>query len=169
MLHNLLGLTALRDGDFAAAEAHFGASDVIPDALPASHGIVALNRAFAAVAQRRPADAVAQFKEGVRLGAGVELPSYAARIAMLGGLVAWSAGDAKQAEALLRKAADSLPYSQAAHTYLAQLLASRGDATGAAAEIAVAAGSRSFNVEIPALAQSDFWVDPVNGGVKLRD
>ena len=169
MLRNLLALLALRQGDFAAAEAQFKLSDAIPEAVPAAHGTVALNRAFVAVAQRRPAEAVAQFKAGMRLSVGVEIAEYAGDIALLGGLVAWSAGNAEQAEAWFRRALETRPYSEAAHAYLAQLLRARGDLAGAEAESAAAVESRRFNITVPALAQSDFWVDPVKGGTTLRD
>jgi hypothetical protein len=169
MLHNLLGITALLDGDMAAAEAQFRLTDAIPDVLPAARGTVALNRAFVAVAQRRPAQAVAYFKAGLALSAGVDLAGYQARIAMLGGLVAWSAGDMDKAEAWLRKAIADLPDDAAPHVYLAQLLEAKGEAAGAAAERAVAADVRRFGVDILAIAQSEFWVDPVQGGIKRRD
>jgi hypothetical protein len=169
MLRNLLALSALRANDFASALAQYKLSDTIPGAEPAARGTVALNRAFIAVAQRRPADAVAQYKEGVRQSTDVTLPGYAGDVALLGGLVAWSAGDAAQAEVLFRRALEAQPHSEAAHTYLAQLLRAKGDTVGADAETAAAADGRRFNVVVPALAQSDFWVDPVNGGLTLRD
>jgi tetratricopeptide (TPR) repeat protein len=169
MLRNLLGLTALRASDFATAATQFNLSDTIPGAEPAAHGTVALNRAFIAVAQRRPNDAVAQYKEGVRLSADVTLPGYAGDLALLGGLVAWSAGDTRQAELLVRRALEAEPHSEAAHAYLAQLLRAKGDTAGADAESAAAIDSRRFNVVVPALAQSDFWIDPVNGGITPRD
>jgi hypothetical protein len=169
MLRNLIALSALRAGDFTAAAAQYKLSDTIPGAEPAARGTVALNRAFVAVAQRRPTDAVAQYKEGVRLSTDVTLPGYAGDIALLGGLVAWSAGDVGQAELLLRRALEAQPHSEAAHTYLAQLLRAKGDTAGADAESAAAIDGRRFNVVVPALAQSDFWVDPVNGGITMRD
>jgi len=169
MLRNLLALTALRTGDFAGAAAQYKLSDTIPGAVPAAYGTVALNRAFVSVAQRRPTDAVAQYKEGVRQSTEVTLPGYAADMALLGGLVAWSAGDTRQAEQLVRLALETQPHSEAAHAYLAQLLRAKGDAAGADAESAAAVDSRRFSVLVPALAQSDFWVDPVNGGITLRD
>jgi len=169
MLRNLLGLLALRQGDFAAAEAQFKLSDTIPGALPAAHGAVALNRAFVAVAQRRPTEAAAQFKEGVRLSVDVALADYAGDIALLGGVVAWSAGDAGQAEVLFREALETRPYSEAAHGYLAQLLRAKGDMAGAEAVSAAAVDSRRFSIPVPALAASDFWVDPVKGGITARD
>jgi len=49
------------------------------------------------------------------------------------------------------------------------LLEARGDAAGAAAERAVAADVRRFDVPIPAMAQSELWVDPLQGGVRRRD
>src|SRR5258707_11609603 len=116
----------------------------VPDALPAAHGTVALNRAFVAVAQRRPADAASCFKTGAALSKGVTLPAYDARIALLGGLVAWSAGDVAEAEALPRKSIAGMPVSEALHAYLAQLLAAKGDAAGAAAERNAAADGKRF-------------------------
>src|SRR5215470_9996157 len=104
MLRNLLALTALRTGDFATAAAQYKLSDTIPGAMPAAYGTVALNRAFVAVAERRPTDAVAQYKQGVQLSTDVRLPGYAADLTLLGGLVAWSAGDTAQAERLIRRA-----------------------------------------------------------------
>ena len=169
MLRNLLALLAMRQGDFAAAEAQFKLSDQIPGALPAAQGTVAFNRAFVAVAQRRPTDAVAQFKEGVQLSIDVELADYAGDIALLGGLVAWSAGDARQAEQMFRRALEERPHSEAAHVYLDRLLRAKGDTAGADAEAAAAVDSRRFNILVPALAQSDFWVDPVKGGIIMRD
>jgi hypothetical protein len=169
MLRNLLGLTALFDGSFDAAEAQFKLTETIPGALPAAQGTVALNRAFIAVAQRRPAQAVANFKVGQALSVGVEVGGYQSRVATLGGLVAWSAGDTGKAEAWFRKAIAELPFEDAPHIYLAQLLEAKGDAAGAAAERAVAADIQRFDIDIPALAQSEFWVDPVQGGIKRHD
>src|SRR5205823_14142440 len=131
MLRNLLALLALRQGDFATAEAQFKLSNTIPGAVPAAHGTVALNRAFVAVAQRRRTEAVVLFKQGVLLSADVPLADYAGDVALLGGLVAWAAGDARQAEMLLRRALETRPHSEAAHAYLAQLLRAKGDVAGA--------------------------------------
>jgi hypothetical protein len=169
MLHNLLGMTALLDGDLVGAEAQFRLTDAIRDALPAARGTIALNRAFIAVAQRRPVEAVAYFKAGWALSVGVRLAGYQARIATLGGLVAWSTGDIGNAEGWLRKAIEALPDDEAPHLYLAQLLAAKGDSAGAAAERAVAADVRRFDDDIPALALSELWVDPVTGGIRRRD
>ena len=169
MLHNLLGVGALLDGDLAAAEAQFRLTDAIADAAPPARGIVALNRAFVAVAERRPAAAIAWFKTGQALSAGVGPAGYQARIATLGGLVAWSAGNAGRAEAWFRQAIALLPRDDEPHAYLAQLLEAKGNAAGAAAERAVAADVRRFDVPIPAMAQSELWVDPLQGGVRRRD
>ena len=40
---------------------------------------------------------------------------------------------------------------------------------GADVESAAAVDSRRFNILVPALAQSDFWVDPLKGGIALRN
>ncbi len=168
MLHNLLGLTALLEGDFAGAQAQFDLTDAIPQAAPAARGTVALNRAFVAVAQKRPAEALAYYNTGLEESASVALQGYNAKIDTVAGLVAWSRGDTERAEQLLRIAIASQPGEEAPHAYLADLLAAKGDAAGAAAERTAAANSRRFGFEIPALAQSEFWVDPVKGGLKRR-
>jgi tetratricopeptide (TPR) repeat protein len=168
MLHNLLGLTALLEGDFATAQAQFDLTDAISQAAPAARGTAALNRAFVAVAQKRPAEALAYYDAGLEESAGVALPGYRAKIDTVAGLVAWSRGDTERAEQLFRIAIAAAPDDEAAHAYLAQLLAAKGDAAGAAAERSAAGNSHRFGVQVPALALSEFWVDPVKGGLKRR-
>jgi tetratricopeptide (TPR) repeat protein len=165
MLHNLLGLIALFDSDFAGAEAQFDLTDAIQQAAPAARGTVAINRAFVAVAQKRPAEALAYYNTALEESAHVALPGYDAKIDTLAGLVAWSRGDIPRAEKLFRLASELLPDDEAPHFYLAKLLAAKGDDAGAAAERSAAVISHRFAVEVPALAQSEFWVDPVNGGL----
>src|SRR5262249_27703470 len=104
MLRNLLAILALLDGDLAGAETQFAYTDTVPEPEPAALGTVAFNRAFVAVAKKQPAQALSYFKRGRQLSIDVDLPGYAARIDMLGGLVAWSLGDMAQAERLMRKA-----------------------------------------------------------------
>jgi hypothetical protein len=168
MLYNLLGLIALFEDDFAGASAQFDMAAAIPEAAAAARGTVALNRAFVAVAQQRPAAALAYYTAGRADSIGVVLPGYDAKINTLAGLVAWSRGDIERAERLFRLASASRAADEAPHFYLAKLLEAKGDAAGAAVERAAAANSHRFGVEIPALAQSEFWVDPVKGGLKRR-
>jgi len=168
MLYNLLGLIALFEGDFAGASAQLDLAAAIPEAAAVARGTVALNRAFIAVAQQRPAEALAYYTAGRADSIGVVLPGYDAKINTLAGLVAWSRGDTERAERLFRLAGASLQADEAPHFYLAELLGAKGDAAGAAAERAAAGSSHRFGVEIPGLAQSEFWVDPVKGGVKRR-
>jgi hypothetical protein len=88
---------------------------------------------------------------------------------MLGGLVAWSEGDGTLAESLLRTAIAATPNRQGPHVYLARLLAARGDEAGAAEEQEAAPARQWFNSRIPSLAQSEFWVDPMNGTITPRN
>jgi hypothetical protein len=168
MLYNLLAMLALLDGKIPQAVNQLKAVDPIPGVLPQARGVVALNRAFLAVAAQQPAEALTQFQTGEKEAASINLPGFDARIRMLGGLVAWSTGDMVQAEKLFRAAIASLPGDEGPHVYLAQLLAAKGDAAGAAVEQNAAAAAHPFDVEIPVLAQSIVWVDPVNGGIKRR-
>jgi len=166
MLHNLVAMLALLEDQMPIAENQLDLIDEIPGVLPEARGIVALNRAFLAVAGKRPAEARVFFQTGEKLAASIGLPNFAPRIAVLGGLVAWSGGDIVQAEKSFRAAIAALPGDGAPHVYLAQLLEARGDAAGAVAERKAATAMRPFDVEIPVFAQSIFWVDPVHGGIR---
>jgi hypothetical protein len=168
MLYNLLAMVALLDNQLPTAETQLSLVDPIPGVLADARGVVALNRAFLAVAAKRPTDALALFKAGEKLAAGIALPDFAARITLLSGLVAWSGGDTAQAEKSFRAAIAALPDDEAPHVYLAQLLAAKGDEAGAAAERNAAAAAHPFHADIPVFVQSIFWVDPVNGGIKRR-
>jgi Flp pilus assembly protein TadD len=166
MLYNLLAMLSLLDDDFPAAENDLAQVDPIPGVLAQARAVVALNRAFLAVAGRRPDEAKAFFQAGENLADSIALPDVGASITLLNGLVTWSGGDLAGAEKLLRAATATLPGDEQPHVYLAQLLAARGDAAGAAAERRAATAAHPFDVSIPVLAQSVFWVDPVNGGIK---
>jgi hypothetical protein len=166
MLYNLLGMIALVDGDIAGAKGQFDLSDAVPLALPPALGTIALNRAFVAVAQKQPDEALVYYNSGLEESADV--PIYRGQIDTLAGLVAWSRGDTERAQRLFRIAIDVAPHDEAPHAYLAQLLAASGDAAGADAERSAAASHRHFDTPIPALAVSEFWVDPVNGGLTRR-
>lgn len=166
MLRNLLAMVALLEGRLPTADAELRLAAAVPGALPEARGIVALNRAFLAVATRQPAEARAYFQEGKTLAAGIKLPDFSARITLLNALVTWSAGDIARAETLLREAAAALPVEEGPHVYLAQLLATKGDDLAAANELAFVAAIRAFDLDIPVFAQSIFLVDPVNGGLR---
>ena len=168
MLYNLLAMVALLDNQIPTAETQLSLVDPIPGVLANARGVVALNRAFLAVAAKRPTDALTLFKAGEKLAAGITLPDFAARITLLSGLVAWSGGDTAQAEKSFRAAIAALSDDEAPHVYLAQLLAAKGDDAGAAAERDAAAAAHPFHADIPVFVQSIFWVDPVNGGIKRR-
>ncbi len=168
MLHNLLAMVALLEGQVPAAESQLKMAAAIPGALPEALGIVALNRAFLAVAAKRPAEALAYFRDGETLAAGISLPDFGARITLLNALVVWSAGDTARAETLLRVAAAALPVEEGPHVYLAQLLATKGDQPAAATERASVVAIHPFDLDIPVFAQSIFRVDPVNGGLKRQ-
>jgi hypothetical protein len=166
MLYNLLAMLALLDNQIPVAVTQLGLVDPIPGVLPDARGVVALNRAFLAVAAKQPTEALTFFNAGEKLAAGVTLPDFAARITLLRGLVAWSGGDVVQAEKSFRAAGAAMPGDEAPHVYLAQLLSAKGDEAGATVERNAAAAAHPFHAEIPVFAQSIFWVDPVQGGIK---
>jgi hypothetical protein len=166
MLYNLLAMLAMLDDKLPTAETQLSLVDPIPGVLPEARGIVALNRAFLSVAAKRPPEALAFFKAGEKLASGITLPDFGTRITVLGGLVAWSAGDMAQAEKSFRAAIAAAPNNEGPHFYLAQLLTSKGDEAGAAVERDAAAAALPFRTRIPVLAQSIFLVDLVKGGIK---
>ncbi len=166
MLYNLLAMLSLLDDEIPAAENDLAQVDPIPGVLAQARAVVALNRAFLAVAEKRPDEAKAFVQAGENLADSIALPDVGASITLLKGLVAWSGGDPAGAEKLFRAAIATLPGDEQPHIYLAQLLAVRGDAAGAAAERRAATVVHPFDVNIPVLAQSVFQVDPVAGGIK---
>jgi hypothetical protein len=168
MLFNLLGLLAVADTDAAGAEAQFRLSDYIPDAALAAHGTVSLNRAFLAIAAKQPEQATKWLSTGLKQTAEVRLPGWQEWTLVLSGLTAWSRGELEHAEKLLREATADAVDDDVPYFYLAQLLAAKGDAAGAAEARISAASRHQFSVRIPSLALADFWVDPVNGGLQRR-
>ncbi|MFO1061557.1 MAG: tetratricopeptide repeat protein [Dongiaceae bacterium] len=168
MLHNLLGVTAMLEGDLTAAETEFGLGLQTPGAAPAAVGTIALNRAFLALAQRRPADALADYKEALAKTSDVRLPGYNSRLFCMAALITWAQGDTAKAEALLQQAIALAPDNRMAYVYLGRLLAQRGDSLGADAMKAAAATTPRFELDFPALAMSELWVDPVKGGLERR-
>jgi hypothetical protein len=169
MLHDLLALIAMAAGDDVEAETQYRAADAVPQASPGARGLIALNRAFLAMAQRRTDDAQAYFNAGAAATARAPVAGWSARLDTLHALVAWSAGDVTQAEQLLRAATAALPHDETAHAYLARLLAAKGDASGAAQQRDAATTTHRPDFELAALAPAIFWVDPVHGGLRRRD
>jgi hypothetical protein len=168
MLHNLLALMALLDGDAEGARAQLGLTDVIPGADAKSRGYIELTRSFLDVADGHAADAERHFNIGKAMTDSVRLRGWSARVTMLGGLVAWSRGDLGLAERMLRQCIAEMPEAEAGHYYLARLLEAGGDTMGAAAERVIAANSHRLDNDLLSMPQSLFWVDPVNGGLRRR-
>ena len=168
LLHDVLAILALIDGSTAAADEQFRLADAIPWGVPVSYGVIALNRAFVAVAEKRPAEARAAFDAGAKVTENAPLPRWPEKLDTLRALVAWSNGDTATAEKLLRSAAAALPEDEAPHAYLAQLLALRGDMAEAELNRVLAIRNHRPDLDFAPLAQSAFLVDPVNGGLRPR-
>lgn len=166
MLLNLQAMLSLVDGNIAAADQTLGRVDPIPGVLPQALAVVAFNRAFLAVANKQPAEARTYFDLGQKLGTGIAVPDFAARIMMLEALVAWSDGNLTETARLLKASIAALPTDEKPHAYLARLLGPKVDQTGAEAERDVAVAAKPFVVDVPFLAQSLFLVDPVLGGIR---
>jgi len=168
MLCNLLALLDVLHGDAAGAERNFRTADTIPNALPGAYGTISINRAFLAVAAKQPAEARRWFVTSARQTKDVQLPTWNGRMLVIEALVAWSEGNTARAESLLHAASKAAPNNESPHVYLARLAAARGDRAQELVERAAAATVHGLEPRIPSLAQSEFWVDPVNGGITRR-
>ncbi len=169
MLHNILAMLALLDGDRAEAERQFTMSEPIPGANPAAHSTIGLNRAFLAIADRQPIAARTFFQEARRKSRDVSVPKFQAHVDLIGGLVEWSSGNLDRAEAILRDVAQQLPDDDEAHSYLGRLLVQRGKIQEGQQQLQTAAVVRRYDNDIGPLAHTLFYVDPTNGGALTRD
>jgi hypothetical protein len=165
MLHNLLAVLALRDGDQMEASGQFSHALAISGAAEAAYGTITLNRAFMAVIDRQPAPAMRLLQTGIEQTSSVNMPAFTASISELKGIVALSAGKPAEAEQDFRSALDIVPDEQVAHHYLAGILAARGDKEGAAAELAASLTKQRSEGYVPGLAHTIVLVDPIAGGV----
>jgi hypothetical protein len=168
MLHNLLALMSLLDGDNEGARAQLSLTDVIPGADPKARGYIELSRSFLDVAAANPAEALHHFTAGAAMLDRVNVYGWHARLSLLGALVAWSRRDMARAERMLRETVAEMPELEIGHHYLALLLDAKGDTTGAAAERMLAANSHRVEYDFLSMPQSLFWVDPVHGGMQRR-
>ncbi len=117
------------DGDMAEVQAQFSLTDPIPDALPAAHGLVEVNRSFLAIAAGQPKEAEQHYRAARSMIVGIDLRGWTARISTLGALVAWSNGDLATAETVRRAAIADEPDEETPHAYLVLRGCSRREAT----------------------------------------
>jgi hypothetical protein len=168
MLRNLLAVLALERGDAAEARQQLEMSQPIPHVWSGARSVIELNRAFLAVATKRPADAITYIDAGRKAAGAISQPGYASEIDTLAAVVAWADGDPAAADRLLRLSIAAAPHNEASHTYLGRLLAAKGDAQGAKAELATALAARHYDYQLRDLLQENFWVDPVTGDLTKR-
>ena len=172
LLRNLLGLLALIKNDIAGAEEQYQLAASIPGQPSWTQALIAANQAFLAVAAKQPRQAETYLQIVMQSAhfRYAPLPTVVSeRLLTLHGLVVWSAGNVAEAESLLRAAIAELPTDPEAHIYLAQLLTASGDIAGAKAELTTAANVGRFERPLLGLVQSDFVVNPIDGGIKRRE
>jgi hypothetical protein len=168
MEQNLLALLALLTADLTAAQQELGKGASMRGVAPAARAIINLNSAFVAVALKQPAQAREFLNQAMQTTDALTVSDIGPRIETVNALVLWSNRDLSGAEQLLRHVVADRQNAGGAHTYLAQLLAEKGDAAGSAAEQRAAAISHDYDLHIMDLAQSVLWTDPLNGGVRPR-
>ena len=169
LTRNVLALIALLDNKLADAEQQLVMAEATPDVLPQAQAEIALNRSFLAVTQKRPDEAARLLALSREQSEQVDLPGFGTQLDLQEGLIAWSSGRPKDAEEKFRQVIAAEPNSETAHHYLAQLLATTGDAAGAASEQKAEGVSHRFDIRSQDLAVVLFWTDPVNGGVTRRE
>ena len=165
LLNNLLAVLAIRDGDVAEARRRLGSVDTIPDADPAARGLASVNRAFLALTEKAPNDAERHLREGERLLGSVQPEWLSARVKVMDALVQWAKGRKTEAEALLREVIAVSSLQIEPRVYLAKLHAARGDAAGAAREMAVVPTLHMFDVPYPGMAHMIVALDPETGKI----
>jgi len=165
LLRNLLAIMAVMEGDKAEAVKQFALGTMVPGGEPAGYGLMELNQAFFAIADRQPKEAERLFQEGSEKVHSVQSRGFRGRVMVLKGLVQWSNGNVAEAERLFRGAIERAYDDQEAHLYLATLLAARGDTEEAAMHRQVADIARGIDKRFPSLAHTFLRVDPVKGGL----
>ena len=165
---NALALLSLLESDLAAAEMHLHLATLVPGTRPDILGVIRLNQAMLAVARKNPAQARRLLEQGLRQTSGLALPDFDVSTQIMSALADWSNDNLRRAEATLRSVAAAAPENEAAHFYLAQVLLLRGDAAGSAKALYDAQAARRFAGKQQPLVSALFWIDPINGGTKLR-
>jgi hypothetical protein len=170
-LLTISGLLQLFSGDVAAADTAFVRAAEVPGLTDAARSVGDMNLAFTAIAERRPADALA-LARSARLHAergDIRLAGFTAHVDLLEALAAWASQDLPRAEALLRRAAERLPENDTAHIYLVTLYRETGQTEAMAQAQRRVDLSRTFAGTIPAIAASLFWIDPATGAIQRRE
>lgn len=166
LLFNLEGVLAIRDGKLADAAKDFIQAKNIPGSYPGAYGVVALNQAFLAIAEKQPKQAELRYNEGVTSLSTLSETGIVARLKTIAGLLAWSEGHNAVAEQDFHAAIATSDTDQMPHLYLAQLLGARGETSGAATERQAASNVERFDPGYPSLAYTSFQFDLVHGGFK---
>ena len=164
LLRNLLALMAMMEGDKAEASQQFALGAIVPGAEPAAYGLMELNQAFFAVADRQHAEVDRLFRNGSAKLRSVQAVGLQGRVMVLHGLVLWSNGQAADAERMLRGAIEKAFDDQEAHAYLAALLTTQGRTAEAVQHKLMTESPHGADKRFPSLAHIFLRVDPIKGG-----
>lgn len=166
LLHNLLAVLAIYDGNLDSANRHFSMARSTPGALPDGYGLIDLNVAFMSIVKRDPKAAHEWFRKGVTKLSPQTMETLRSRLTVLEALITWSADDVAGAEALLRKAVREDPRQMEPHYYLAKLLAAQGKTDAAQRQLLRAEYTMHFDQHFAAVAGTLFWIDPPSGRIE---
>jgi len=127
-----------------------------PDISPAIYSIARLNRAFIAIIQRRPTDAISDYRASLEVADRVDLAGYVPMVAVTGALAHWQDGHPDIAIRMLNDVLERSPGNALALHY--QKLLNKASASTADAVEPDGVGTAPF---YPMVLPSVFWVDPV--------
>lgn len=168
LLHNLLAVLAIERRDSAVARRHFELALTTPAASMSSYALVWMNKAFLALTERKAAEAAHAFNKGSDLFSSHLRQTLHGRLQVLEALIAWQHGDEARAEALFVEALTRDTSEIEPHFYLSKMLAARGDALGAAKQMAAAQIAARFDQHYASLAHTILAIDVTTGNLDIR-
>lgn len=164
MLHNLLAIIAMINGDKADAQNHCAVGLNTQGAEPAAYGLIWLNQAFFAIAERNTHEANRLYDKGSAAVRHVRSQGLQMRVLSLGGIIAWISGDLPEAERRFRSAIATGAGDSEPHRYLALLLTQQGNLAEAKQQQEIAALTRFADSRYPSLAHTYLSLDPAKPG-----
>lgn len=167
MLYNTLGLLAVHDNDLEAAEDLWATGMEVPLANGTAYAILAVNRAFVALARRDPQKARAMYDVALEQRTMPYLSYFDHHLDIVDSLITWAEGDRDAADAKLIETGHNL-VADTVLTYRSKLAAEQGHVADATAFGKKAAFLKTLKHIHPDLVGSVFWVDPGKGGLTLR-
>jgi len=167
MLYNTLGLLEVHAGDLEAADALWAKGMAVPLANGTAYSILAINRAFVALGRRDVKKARSMHKVALANRTMPYLGYFDHHLGIVDSLVTWGEGDRATADAGLVRTGYNL-VADTALNYRSEIAAELGRPVDAREFAEKAAFLKTLKHIHPDLVGSVFWVNPIKGGLTLR-